>query len=118
MQGDDNTVWVDIDETMLHLYQQGKRKLSPRDICEVLGDILEGFRGEKATNRPSFTCCVQSASPIERKFDGRVGLWAFANEELTEGAARIALLVFPSLVHQSTQKFGNVTCLRKYQRCR
>ena len=88
--GDDNTVWVDIDETMLHLYQnKGKRKLSPRDISRGVGGHTGRIPRRKSNKPPKLHVLCAIAKPNrKRKFDGRVGLWAFANEELTRRSSK------------------------------
>ena len=85
--GDDATVWIDIDEVSLPMFQfKGKRKLSPRDIKNGQGGHCGRVPTGKARRHiPSMMYLSAVAKPNrKKKFDGKVGLWALATKTKTK----------------------------------
>ena len=85
--GDDKTVWIDIDEVSLPMFQfKGRRKLSPRDIKKGLGGHCGRLPMTVARRHvPSMMYLSAVAKPNKKnKFDGKVGLWPFATKTKTK----------------------------------
>ncbi|ACO68268.1 hypothetical protein MICPUN_65029 [Micromonas commoda] len=79
--GDDATVWIDIDEVSLPMFQfKGKRKLSPRDMKNGQGGHCGRVPMTVARRHvPSMMYLSAVANPNKKKkFDAKVGLWPFA----------------------------------------
>jgi transposase len=85
--GDDDTVWIDIDEILLPMIQfRGKRKLSPRDMeRDGIGGHVSRLPINSRHHIPSMMYLNAVAKPNKKqKFDGKLGIFPFATMTKTK----------------------------------